>query len=89
MQNEELKPEMKVLVDYGGSLKSAKVIGPVKYKNVSTGELIEIVGWKVAIEPSGLGVTVTVDQISPRTSSSPEKRKRKTKRKKPRGKTRK
>lgn len=89
MQNEELKPEMKVLVDYGGSLKSAKVIGPVEHKNVSTGELIEIVGWKVAIEPSGLGVTVTADQISPRTSPSPEKGKRKTKRKKPRRKTRK
>jgi hypothetical protein len=66
MQNEELKPEMKVVVDYDGSLKLAKIIGPVEFKNAGTGELIEIRGWVVAIEPSNLHVTVTADKIHPR-----------------------
>jgi len=66
MQNKELKPEMKVLVDYDGSLKSAKVIDRVAIRNAGTGELIEIIGWKVAIEPSNLHVTVTADRIHPR-----------------------
>ncbi len=67
MQNEDLKPEMKVLVDHGGSLKPAKVIGPVKVTNAGTGELIEIGGWVVAIEPSNLHATVTADKIHPRS----------------------
>jgi hypothetical protein len=66
MQNKELKPEMKVLVDYDGSLKLAKVIDRVAVTNAGTGELIEIIGWKVAIEPSNLHVTVTADRIHPR-----------------------
>jgi hypothetical protein len=66
MQNEELKPEMKVLVDHDGSLKLAKVIGSVKITNVGTGELIEISGWVVAIEPSNLHATLTADKIHPR-----------------------
>lgn len=65
MQNEELKPEMKVLVDYDGLLKRAKVIGPVTVTNAGTGELLEISGWVVAIEPSNLHATVTADKIHP------------------------
>jgi hypothetical protein len=65
MHNEELKPEMKVLVDYDGSLKRAKLIGPVMLTNAGTGELIEISGWVVAIEPSNLHATVTTDKIHP------------------------
>lgn len=67
MQNEELKPEMKVLVDYDGLLKRAKVIGPVTVTNAGTGELLEISGWVVAIEPSNLHATVTADKIHPRS----------------------
>jgi hypothetical protein len=33
MRNEELKPEMKVLVDHDGALKPAKVIGPIRTTN--------------------------------------------------------
>ena len=66
MQNKELKPEMKVLVDHDGLLKPAKVIGQVTVTNTGTGELIEISGWVVAIEPSNLHVTVTADKIHPR-----------------------
>jgi hypothetical protein len=66
MQNKELKPELKVLVDYDGSLKPAKVIDRVARTNAGTGELIEIIGWKVAIGPSGLQVTVTADKIHPK-----------------------
>lgn len=66
MQNEELKPEMKVLVDYDGLLKRAKVVGPVTVTNAGTGELLEISGWVVAIEPSNLHATVTADKIHPR-----------------------
>jgi len=65
MQNEELKPGMKVLVDHDGLLKPAKVIGPVKVTNAGTGELIEISGWVVAIEPSNLHATLTADKIHP------------------------
>lgn len=57
---------MKVVVDYDGSLKLAKVIGQVEFKNAGTGELIEIRGWVVAIEPSNLHVTVTAGKIHPR-----------------------
>jgi hypothetical protein len=60
MQNEELKPEMKVRVDHDGSSKLAKVIGPATLKK---GKLIEITGWVVAIEPSNLHVTLTADKI--------------------------
>ena len=67
MQNEELKPEMKVVVDYDGLLKRAKVIGPVTVTNAGTGELLEISGWVVAIEPSNLHATVTADKIHPRS----------------------
>jgi hypothetical protein len=66
VQNEELKSEMKVFVDYDGSRKPAKVIDCVKVKNVGTGELIEIKGWVVAIEPSNLHVQVTADKIHSR-----------------------
>jgi hypothetical protein len=66
VQNEELKPEMKVLVDYDGLLKRAKVVGPVTVTNAGTGELLEISGWVVAIEPSNLHATVTADKIHPR-----------------------
>lgn len=66
MQDEELKLEMKVLVDHDGLLKLAKVIGPVTVTNTGTGELIEISGWVVAIEPSNLHATVTADKIHPR-----------------------
>ncbi len=66
MKNEDLKPEMKVLVDHDGLLKPAKVIGPVTLRNAGTGELIETSGWVVAIEPSNLHVTVTADKIQPR-----------------------
>jgi hypothetical protein len=66
VQNEELKPEMKVLVDYDGLLKRAKVVGPVTVTNAGTGELLEISGWAVAIEPSNLHATVTADKIHPR-----------------------
>jgi hypothetical protein len=67
MQNEELRPEMKVLVDYDGLLKRAKVIGPVTLRNAGTGELIEISGWVVAIEPSNLHATLTAEKIHPRS----------------------
>lgn len=67
MQNEELKPEMKVLVDHDGLLKLAKVIGPATLKNAGTGELIELSAWVVAIEPSNLHATVTADKIHPRS----------------------
>jgi hypothetical protein len=66
MKNEELRPEMRVLVDYNGSLKRAKVIGPVALTNAGTVELIEISGWVVAIEPSNLHATVTADKIHAR-----------------------
>jgi hypothetical protein len=66
MQNEELKPEMKVCVDYDGSLRLAKVIGPVTVTKAGTDELIEISGWVVAIEPSNLHLTVTADKIHAR-----------------------
>ena len=69
MQNEELKPEMKVLIDHDESLKPAKVIGPVKLTNAGTGELIAISGWVVAIEPSNLHATVTADKIHPRSQT--------------------
>jgi hypothetical protein len=67
VHDNELKPEMKVLVDYDGLLKRAKVIGPVTLTNAGTGELIEISGWVVAIEPSNLHATVTADKIHPRS----------------------
>jgi hypothetical protein len=66
VQNEELRPEMRVLVDYNGSLKRAKVIGPVALRNAGTGDVIEISGCVVAIEPSNLHATVTADKIHPR-----------------------
>jgi hypothetical protein len=66
VRNEELTPEMKVLVDHDGLLKPAKVIGPVRVTKAGTGELLEISGWVVAIEPSNLHATVTADRIHPR-----------------------
>lgn len=67
MRNEELEPEMKVLVDHDGALKPAKVIGPVTVTNAGTGEKIEISGWVVAIDPSNLHATVTAEKIHPRS----------------------
>lgn len=66
MKNEELKPEMRVLVDVDGSLKPGKVIDSVRKINKNTGEVIGILGWMVATEPSGLHRQVTADKIHPR-----------------------
>jgi hypothetical protein len=62
MQNEEVKPEMKVLVDYEGSAKPAKVIGPVERR---IGTSVRIIAWVVAMEPNNLHVQVTADKMSP------------------------
>lgn len=63
MQNEELKPEMKVLVERNGSLIPAKVIGPT---TLTVGSRTEITGWVVALERDNLHLTVTADKIHPR-----------------------
>src|SRR5258708_40234400 len=63
MTNEELKPEMKVLVDVEGVLKPAKVIGPTRLRE---GPRVTITGWVVHIEPSALPHTTTADKIHPR-----------------------
>ncbi len=64
MTNEELKAEMKVLVDVEGVLKAAKVIDATTLK---VGNQVTITGWVVHIEPSGLPHTTTADKIHPRT----------------------
>jgi hypothetical protein len=64
MTNEQLRAEMKVLVDVEGVLKPAKVIGPTTLRK---GDKITITGWVVHIEPSGLPHTTTADKIHPRT----------------------
>lgn len=63
MQNEELKREMKVLVEHEGSLKPAKVVGPTELK---VGNRTEITGWVVALELNNLHLRVTADKIQPR-----------------------
>jgi len=64
MTNEQLKPEMKVLVDVEGVLKPAKVIGPTTLRE---GDKVTITGWVVHIEPTGLPYTTTADKIHART----------------------
>jgi hypothetical protein len=66
MQNEDLKGQMEVYVEYGGCMRAAKVLGPVGIKEVGTGRLLDIEGWRVAIEPSGLLETVSADKIHAR-----------------------
>ena len=64
MTNEQLRAEMKVLVDFEGVLKPAKVIGPTTLRK---GDKVTVTGWVVHIEPSGLPHTTTADKIHPRT----------------------
>lgn len=64
MTNEEMKPEMKVIVDVEGVLKPAKVIGPTTLR---VGDKVTITGWVVHIEPSALPYSTTADKIHPRT----------------------
>jgi hypothetical protein len=63
MQNEELKSGMEVSVEYDGKWQRAKVIGPV---TLTTGNVIEITGWKLHIGPSALDFILTADKIFPR-----------------------
>jgi len=63
MTNEELKAEMKVLVDVEGVLKPAKVIDA---RTLKVGNQVTITGWVVHIEPSGLPHSTTADKIHPR-----------------------
>lgn len=62
MQNKELKTEMEVSVEYDGKWQRAKVIGPV---TLTTGNVIEITGWKLHVGPSALDVIMTADKIFP------------------------
>jgi hypothetical protein len=64
MTNEEMKPEMKVMVDVEGVLKPAKVIGPTTLR---VGDKVTITGWVVHIEPLALPHSTTADKIHPRT----------------------
>jgi hypothetical protein len=66
MKDEELKAEMRVFVEHEGSLKAGKVIGPVEKKSASTGKRIAVSGWIIAVEPTGLHLTVAADQIRDR-----------------------
>jgi hypothetical protein len=63
MTNEQIKPEMKVLVDVEGVLKPAKVIDATR---LHKGGGVTITGWLVHIEPTGLPYTTTADKIHPR-----------------------
>jgi hypothetical protein len=64
MTNEQLRAEMKVLVDVDGVLKPAKVIDAT---TLQKGGVVTITGWVVHIEPTGLPHTTTADKIYPRT----------------------
>lgn len=63
MKNEELKKEMRVLVEFEGSLKPAKIIGPVEER---TGNKVKIIGWKLHVGPSALDYQTTADRIHPK-----------------------
>lgn len=60
MKNEDLSPEMSVIVEFDETLRFGKVIGPTTLKQ---GSLVQITGWVVALEPDHLHVTVTADKI--------------------------
>jgi hypothetical protein len=64
MTNEQLKAEMKVLVEVDGVLKLAKVIDAT---TLQEGSKVTITGWLVHIEPTGLPYKTTADKIHPRT----------------------
>jgi hypothetical protein len=64
MANEEIKPEMKVMVDVEGVQKPAKVIGP---PTLRVSDKVTITGWVVHIEPSALPYSTTPDKIHPGT----------------------
>lgn len=63
MQNEELKRGMEVSVEYDGKWQLAKVIGPVTRK---TGNVIEIIAWKLHVGRSALDMQFTADKIFPK-----------------------
>lgn len=63
MRNEELKRGMEVSVEHGGKWQRAKVIGPVTRQ---TGNVIEIIGWKLHVGPSALDMQFTADKIFPK-----------------------
>jgi hypothetical protein len=67
MQNDELRPEMVVAVEYGGKWQRAKVIGPV---TLTKGNLTEITGWKLHVGPSALDLTFDADKIFPHETSN-------------------
>jgi len=64
MRHEELKAEMRVLVDFDGVSQPAKVIGPVVERK---GNQTKIIGWKLHVGPSALEYTTTANKIYPET----------------------
>jgi hypothetical protein len=64
MTDDEIKPEMKILVEYEGTLRPAKVIGARREKTGNGPS--KIIGWTVHIEPTGLPYSTTADKIHSR-----------------------